>query len=152
MEILPAIHKKNDIFPGAVEYARIVPLYSEKYLSDPISGQKPESSTDTPAGKWTSNLNLELLSVLDGTAGQDLTEFGTTAKASWEELKINPAVACARLTSPVTMVIPDGKRITPSNDVVIIEGVYDGLVCAVNMDIDAHANATPSEQGRSIGH
>ncbi|MCH8173654.1 MAG: hypothetical protein IIC59_00575 [Proteobacteria bacterium] len=79
--------QKNDIFPAAVVYARIVSFYNEKGLSDPINGQKPEPSTDTLAGKWTSNLNLELLSVLDGTAGQDLTAFGTTAKASWEELK-----------------------------------------------------------------
>jgi hypothetical protein len=143
--------RKNAIFPETIVYAGTALFDSGKYFAENISAQKPESSTNSLAGKWTSNLNIELLPVLDGSAEQDLTEFGAAAVASWEESVMNPAISCARLTSPMTMIIPDGKRITLTDDVITFEGAYDGLVRTVHMDIASHDGATPSEQGHSIG-
>ncbi|PCH60337.1 MAG: hypothetical protein COC19_06050 [SAR86 cluster bacterium] len=143
--------QKTALFPETIVYEGIAIFDSEKYFAEMISSIKSESSANSLAGMWTGNLNPELLSVIAGTAEQDLTEFGATAKKNWDESEMNPAINCTRLPSPMTMIIPDEKRITLNQDTVIIEGVYDGMVRTVHMDIDTHENAIPSVQGHSIG-
>ncbi len=143
--------QRNGIYPYAIVYAGTTLFDPDKFFRENMSGQIPDESTTSLAGKWITNLNPDLIPVLDGSAERDLTEFGAAAAASWEESIMNPAISCGRLPTPMTMVIADDKRITLSDDVVTIEGVYDGLVRTVHMDVDSHEGATPTEQGHSIG-
>lgn len=143
--------ERHGLFPSTIVYAGTVLFDSEKYFNQNISGEKSNKSTNSLAGKWTSNLNIDLLPVLDGSAQSDLTDYGAAAVASWDEATMNPAITCARLTSPMTMVIPDVKRISLSDDVVTIEGVYDGLVRTTYMNLINHQGVAPTEQGHSIG-
>jgi hypothetical protein len=104
------------------------------------------------AGSWVTILAPETLGALEEPEKLTLTAAGTAAYKRFDEKTMHPGLNCIPFTAPIFMTIPDLKRITVGQNVILIDGEFDGARRTVHMDATTHEGAAPSIQGHSIGH
>ena len=81
----------------------------------------------------------------------ELTEAGTSAFESYDELTMLPALDCIPYPAPLLMIDPDFKQIVIGEDEITIRGGYAEADRTIHMNIATHDGATPTLQGHSLG-
>jgi hypothetical protein len=116
------------------------------------SGAPPVPATNGLEGMWATLLSLEvILPFIDPEENFALTDAGAAAVAAYDEATMNPGLACIALPAPGFMYIPDVKRIAVEDDLIRIDGEFDGAERVIHLDVATHDGAEPSNQGHSIG-
>jgi hypothetical protein len=116
------------------------------------SDAPPAEATAGLEGMWATLLAIDvILPFIDPEENFELTERGAAAVAAYDEATMNPGLACVALPAPGFMYIPDVKRIAVEDDVIRIEGEFDGAVRLIHLDTDNHDGAEPTNQGHAIG-
>ena len=103
-------------------------------------------------GGWVTVLAPETLEALEEPEKLALTAAGSAAYKRFDEKTMHPGLNCIPFTAPIFMITPDLKRITVSQNVILIDGEFDGARRTVYMNDTTHQGAAPSIQGHSIGH
>jgi hypothetical protein len=103
-------------------------------------------------GTWATLLSIEVMGKFFPQNLQP-TEKGAAALASFnaDEAKIHPGIGCVPMTAPMTMIIPDIKRITTGDGIVRIASEFDGAERTIHLDAATRDGAERSIQGHSIG-
>ena len=103
-------------------------------------------------GTWATLLSIDVMAKFF-PENLTPTEKGAAALALFnaDEGKVHPGLDCAPMTAPVTMIIPDFKRITTSDGVLRIVGEFDGAERTIHLSAVSHDGAERTPQGHSIG-
>ena len=142
----------HSIYPQTMQQGDNILFSGQAFFTLALSGgATPEISTNSLDGIWTTQLATSLIPFLSGTDLHDLTEAGAAAVAGWDEPTMNPAINCTQMASPFFMIIPDAKRITTNESVIMMTGDYDSAVRTIHMNVTSHDGASSSSQGHSIG-
>ena len=116
------------------------------------AGAAPAAARNGLDGTWVTLLSVD---VMGKFFPENLlpTEKGAAALALFtaDEGKVHPGLDCSPMTAPLTMIIPDVKRITTSDGVLRIAGEFDGAERTIHLDAASHDGAERTAQGHSIG-
>jgi hypothetical protein len=85
-----------------------------------------------------------------GPRSWGFTEAGAAALADYDDAA-SPAADCVAYTAPFSMVFPDLKSIELRDRTVIIRSSLDDVERVIDLELDSHDDAEPSNQGHSIG-
>jgi hypothetical protein len=114
------------------------------------AGATSEAAGEGLAGTWVTLLALEVQAKFFPQSLQP-TEKGAAAIASFDEATMHPGISCVPFTAPLTMIIPDVKRIVAGDGVVRIASEFDGAERTIHLSAAVPNGAERSVQGRSIG-
>jgi hypothetical protein len=120
--------------------------------------QKPVGAGDAPkfvakdlGGLWLTQFAMQLIYQNVVPDASKLTDEGAKTLKTFDDKTMNPGSNCVALPAPVSMILPDLKRIAISRSAIDIENDTDGARRTIHMDAATHAGAIPSNQGHSIG-
>ena len=119
-----------------------------------LMGDREASESDASSleGLWLTLLSPTQLAIYSGQgAAEGLTDGGRAALRAFDESTMNPGVDCVRNPAPASMVMPDLKKITFEEDVIVIESNYDNARRVIRMESDSVVEAIASNQGYSLG-
>jgi hypothetical protein len=101
-------------------------------------------------GTWVTLLSLDVMGKFL-PPGLKPTEKGAAAMASFDETNMHPGIACVPFAAPLTMIIPDVKRIIAGDGVLRIASEFDGAERTIHLDGATRDGLERSVQGHSIG-
>jgi hypothetical protein len=101
-------------------------------------------------GTWATLLSIDVMGKFF-PEGLKPTEKGAAAMASFDESNMHPGIACVPFVAPMTMIIPDVKRIIAGDGVLRLASEFDGAERTIHLDAATRDGAERSVQGHSIG-
>jgi hypothetical protein len=114
------------------------------------AGAAPASMRNGFEGTWVTLLSIDVMGQFF-PEGLKPTEKGAAAMASFDESNSHPGIACVPFAAPMTMIIPDVKRIIAGDGVVRIASEFDGAERTIHLVATTRDSAERSVQGHSIG-
>lgn len=144
---------RRGIYPVSIHREEDQLFNVMQFMNVALNAEDASGSNDSGLdGKWMTQLKFELIvQFTEGVDASNLTEAGERAFTAFEELTMNPAADCALVVAPLSMIMPDMKQISVSEDIVRIQGDYDGAERIVHLNRDSHEGIEESWQGHSIG-